>query len=235
MLNIKENIYNIKENIKEVCYKINRNPEDIKIIAVTKTVDVDRIKFAIDCGVSSIGENKVQEILEKYDKIDKSIEWHMIGHLQTNKVKYIIDKVDMIHSLDSIKLAKEIEKRAAKISREIDVLIQINVANEESKFGIHPDDVYEFIDEMVRFKYIKVKGLMTIAPYAENPEEVRKYFKEMKSIFEQVNMKYCENYENIEMKYLSMGMTNDYLVAIEEGANIVRIGTGIFGKRNYNK
>lgn len=232
MLYIQKNILNIKENVKNTCAKIGRDPNEIKIIAVTKTVDVDKIKLAIKYGMNCIGENKVQEILEKYDKIDESIEWHMIGHLQTNKVKYIIDKVHLIHSLDSIKLASEIEKRAERINKTINTLIQINVADEDSKFGIHPSEIDSFINKLLKFKYLKIKGLMTIAPYVENPEDVRNYFKQMKSIFDNLKEKYEEN---IEMKYLSMGMTNDYLVAIEEGANIIRIGTGIFGERNYNK
>jgi hypothetical protein len=229
---IQENINEVRDNIYNICKKMNRNPEDIKIIAVTKTVDIDRISTAIDFGIDAIGENRVQEIRKKYNKIDKKVEWHMIGHLQTNKVKYIIDKVSLIHSLDSLRLAKEIDKRAKNIDKTMNVLVQINIGNEDSKYGIDLDDVHNFIEKLESFKNLKVQGLMAIAPYVKNPEAIRPHFKKMKKIFDDLKGK---DIENLEMKYLSMGMTNDYLVAIEEGANIVRIGTGIFGKRNYNK
>lgn len=231
MVEISENIYNIRKHIEDACANINRRSEDIKLIAVTKTISEDNINTAIQCGIDCIGENKVQEIRSKYDKIKSDVEVHMIGHLQTNKVKYIIDKVSLIHSLDSIRLAKEINKRAKKSNKVMNVLVQVNVAEDDNKFGIHVKDLHNFLINLSELENIKVKGLMTIVPHVNNTEEVRPYFREMKNIFDDIADK---KIYNIDMKYLSMGMTNDYLVAIEEGANMVRIGTGIFGKRNYN-
>lgn len=204
--------------------------DDIIMVAVTKTVDVDRINEAIELGVTDIGENKVQEIQDKYQKINSNVKWHMIGHLQSNKVKYIIDKVCMIHSLDRMSLAEEIQKRAEEHNISVDVLIQVNIAEEDSKFGLKKEEVIPFIESIRDFSRIRVKGLMTIAPYVENPEEVRFVFRDLKNLFEKIKEL---NIPNIDMKYLSMGMTNDYEIALEEGANIVRIGTGIFGKRLY--
>lgn len=229
---IENNISNVLSSIKEACKKSNRNPNDVKLIAVTKTIDVERINAVLKTGIGDIGENKVQEIMEKYDKIEYNPKWHLIGHLQTNKVKYIIDKVDLIHSLDSLRLAEEINKRAKKINRIMDVLIQINIADDDAKFGIEYNDINEFIKEIASFDNIRVQGLMSIVPYASNPEEVRPYFRKMKEIFDGLK---DSNYENVDMNYLSMGMTNDYVVAIEEGSNMVRVGTGIFGARDYSK
>jgi len=229
---IENNINFIKNNIKRACEKTNRNPEEIKLIAVTKTIDAERINIALKTDIESIGENKVQEILEKYDKIEYDCEWHLIGHLQTNKVKYIIDKVDLIHSLDSLRLAKEINKRAKRINRNMDVLVQLNIAEEDTKFGLAHNELDDFIKEVAKLENIKVQGLMTIVPYVLDPEEVRPYFRQMKEIFDSLKN---SPFENIKMNYLSMGMTNDYMVAIEEGSNMVRIGTGIFGDRDYSK
>ena len=167
-------------------------------------------------------------MLEKYDNIDSRCRWHLIGHLQTNKVKYIIDKVSLIHSLDSLELAKEIQKRAEKADRVMDVLVQVNVAGEESKFGISPSEVRDFLLSVRKYKNLKVRGLMTIAPYAENPEDIRWVFRDLNKIF--IDIK-SENIDNIYMDYLSMGMSNDFEIAVEEGSNMVRIGTSIFGKR----
>ncbi|QXM05843.1 YggS family pyridoxal phosphate-dependent enzyme [Crassaminicella indica] len=228
---IEKNIKDLREEINETCRKIGRNPEEIQLIAVTKTVDPERINEAIHAGVEHIGENKVQEIMEKYDVVS-NVHWHMIGHLQTNKVKYIIDKVKLIHSLDRISLAEEINKRAKKHNKIMDVLVQVNVANEETKFGLASNEVLEFFEKIQIFEHIRVRGLMTIAPYEENPENVRKYFKKLKEIFETIKIK---GFPRVDMKYLSMGMTNDFKVAIEEGSNMIRVGTGIFGRRNYNK
>lgn len=227
------NLQNIKRNIVDACEKVDRNPNEIKIVAVSKTVDIEKIKEVINYDIDTFGENKVQELTRKYDEINStnnSIKWHMIGHLQTNKVKYIIDKVELIHSLDRIKLAEEINKRALKVNRVIDVLVQVNIGQENSKYGLHPNDVDDFINKIENYKNIRVKGLMAMAPYSSDPEEVRPFFSKMKNIFDKTKEK---NIFNVEMKYLSMGMTNDYKIAIEEGANIVRIGTGIFGSRNY--
>lgn len=226
---ISENIKLIKERVKTAAQKSGRNAEDITIIAVSKTVELERIKTALKEGLVNLGENRVQELLEKYDALENQCQWHLIGHLQTNKVKYIIDKVRMIHSVDSIELAEEIQKRAQKANRTIDLLVQINVSGEETKFGISPADAKEFIRKLSTFDHINVKGLMTIAPYTENPEDTREVFRELRKIFIDIN---AENIDNINMEFLSMGMSNDFEVAIEEGANMVRIGTSIFGKRH---
>ncbi len=169
-------------------------------------------------------------MVEKYDKIGDRANFHMIGHLQSNKVKYIIDKVSLIHSLDRLSLAKELQKRARKLGITVNALIQVNVAEEESKFGLKVDEVIPFIKEIKAFENIKIKGLMTIAPYVEDPEEVRWVFRDLRKLSQDIAKM---NFENVEMNILSMGMTNDYKVAIEEGANMIRIGTGLFGKRNY--
>lgn len=230
MLYIKENLDDIQGKILSACEKSGRNPEDIKLIAVTKTVDTEIINESIIKGVSAIGENKVQEITKKFDYIDTSVEWHLIGHLQSNKVKYIIDKVDLIHSVDSVKLATEINKRAKSIDKKMEILVQVNVAKEDSKFGIELKDVKEFVESLSNLENVEVKGLMTIAPFDIEPENVRMYFRELKSLFDKLSK---ESIPNVDMKYLSMGMTNDFEIAIEEGANILRIGTGIYGKRDY--
>ncbi len=231
MIEIKNNLEIIQSKIVKACERSGRNPAELEIIAVTKTIDIESIDYALDCGINSIGENKVQEIMDKYPKIQKPVKWHLIGHLQTNKVKYIIDKVDLIHSLDSISLAEEINKRAAKLSLIKDVLIQVNVAEEESKFGIGYDEVDSFIEQLQGFDNIRVRGFMTIAPYFEDPEQVRPYFRRLKQKFDEYQKK---ELKGNDIEFLSMGMTNDYEVAAEEGANLLRIGTGIFGARNYN-
>ncbi|AOT68437.1 YggS family pyridoxal phosphate-dependent enzyme [Geosporobacter ferrireducens] len=231
MSQITDNITDIRQEIADTCKKLGKKPEEVQLIAVTKTIEPERINEAIANGITDIGENKVQEIMDKYTLVSP-INWHMIGHLQTNKVKYIIDKVKLIHSLDRISLAEEIQKRAERINRAVDVLVQVNIGQEETKSGIEPDEVYDFVAALRPFSYIQVKGLMTVAPYKEDPEEVRPYFNTMKEVFERIRAK---NLPGIEMKYLSMGMTNDYKVAIEEGANIIRVGTAIFGSRIYRK
>ncbi len=231
-LTIKENLDDILSRIKVAAEKSDRKAEDIKLIAVTKTVGLERIQNVYDYGILDMGENRVQELLDKYDKLDSSCRWHLIGHLQTNKVKYIIDKVEMIHSVDSIDLAKEINTRAAKIGKKMNILVQVNVSGEESKFGISPQEVDEFVEEASKYGNISVKGMMTIAPYAENPEAVRDVFRKLYSIYIDIKKK---KLDNVSMEYLSMGMSNDFEVAIEEGANIVRVGTGVFGKRDYTK
>lgn len=229
---IKANIENLYSRIKVAAEKSGRKAEDIKLITVTKTVDVDRIKQVCDLGILDLGENKVQELLTKYDQLDSSCRWHLIGHLQTNKVKYIIDKVSLIHSVDSIPLIEEINSRAAKLGKKMDILLQVNVAGEETKFGIEPTEVDKYIGIISQMNHVNLKGLMTIAPLAENPEEIRPVFKKLYQIYIDINNK---RLDNVTMDYLSMGMSNDFEVAIEEGANIVRIGTGIFGKRDYSQ
>ena len=185
----------------------------------------------MDYGVNDFGENKVQELIDKYENIKAPVDWHLIGHLQTNKVKYIVDKVTLIHSVDSIHLAKEIEKEAAKKGVVVNVLIQVNIAHEDTKFGIDENQIYDILNEIKSFPHLKVKGLMTIAPFVEDAEENRPHFRNLYQLSLDIKSK---NIDNIDVSILSMGMTNDYMVAIEEGATMVRVGTGIFGARNYN-
>ncbi len=230
-ISIRDNLKVIEENINEALIKSGREGDTVEIIAVTKTVDVDRIKEAIDLGLNNIGENRVQELIKKYDILGKGPDYHMIGHLQSNKVKYIIDKVKLIHSLDRISLAKELNKRAKSLNIHANALIQVNVAEEETKFGLKIEEVIPFIENIVaKFENIRIKGLMTIAPFAENPEDVRWVFRSLRQLRDKIAN---EKYPNVDMDILSMGMTNDYKIAIEEGANMIRIGTGLFGKRNY--
>lgn len=225
---IGDNIEVIRKRVAAAAVRSGRKPEDITIIAVTKTVDTDRITKAIDCGLTELGENRVQELCDKYNIIDKKCSWHLIGHLQTNKVKYIMDKVSLIHSLDRLELAREIQNRAQKLERIAEVLVQVNIAEEESKFGMCKEQVMEFIKTVSIFPNIRIKGLMTIAPLAENPEDIRWVFREAKKLL--IDIK-AENIDNISMDYLSMGMSGDFETAIEEGSNVVRVGTAIFGKR----
>lgn len=217
----------IKSNLEKVRGNLT---DDVLLVAVTKTHSVSEINEAIDNGVTDIGENKVQEILDKYDSV-KPVRWHMIGHLQTNKVKYIIDKVDLIHSVDSLKLAKEISKRATEHGKTMDILLQINIAGEESKFGVSPDESKDLLLSILNdCPALKIKGLMTVAPFAENPESVRSVFARVKKMYEEFAL---INHARLDFEYLSMGMTHDYTVAIEEGSNLVRVGTAIFGSRVY--
>ena len=228
---IKENIEVIKKEIETIYLERNREPKDVTLIAVTKTVDIERIKEAIDAGITNIGENRVQEIMDKYEDLKNYANFHLIGHLQSNKVKYIIDKVKLIHSVDSMKLIDEIKKRAEKSNTIVNMLIQVNVAREDTKFGIDINEVDDYIEYASKFDNIKVQGLMTIAPYFEDAEKTRPIFRTLKEKFDELSN---NKYNNVEMKYLSMGMTNDYKIAIEEGSNMVRIGTKIIGKRVYN-
>ena len=230
MIYIKDNLSFIKEDIKNILIKQGRDIDSVKIIAVTKTIDVQRIEESIDYGVKDIGENRVQELEKKIEFFKDDINYHMIGHLQTNKVKYIIDRVKLIHSLDRISLAKEINKQAKKYGIIVDTLIQVNVSEEESKFGLKVDELIPFIEKISNFSNIMVKGLMTIAPFTDDEILLRNVFRKMNDLKEDISKK---NYENVFLEYMSMGMTNDYKIAIEEGSNMVRIGTGIFGKRNY--
>ncbi len=229
-ITVKDNLLIIEQNIHKALQKSGRTNDNVDIIAVTKTVGIEQINEAIDAGLNKIGENRVQELVKKYDIIGEKVEYHMIGHLQTNKVKYIIDKVSLIHSLDRLSLAKELNKRAKKSGLTVDVLIQVNVAEEKSKYGLKVNQVIPFIEDISKYENIKIKGLMTIAPFVENPEEVRWVFRDLRRLSDIIKDK---NYNNVEMEILSMGMTNDYEIAIEEGSNMIRIGTGLFGKRNY--
>ena len=227
---VAENLAQVQKNIKESCRKINRDPGEVMLIAVSKTKPVEMLKEAYDAGARVFGENKVQEIVDKYDQMPSDVKWHMIGHLQRNKVKYIVDKVAMIHSVDSFRLAETIEKEAAKKDVIVPILIEVNVAQEESKFGLKPEEVLPFIEEIAGFSHIQINGLMTIAPYVENAEENRRIFRELKKLSVDIAAK---NINNVIMSVLSMGMTGDYMVAVQEGATMVRVGPGIFGARNY--
>lgn len=227
---VAENLAQVQKNINESCSKINRDPNEVTLIAVSKTKPVEMLKEAYDAGARVFGENKVQEIVDKYDQMPSDVKWHMIGHLQRNKVKYIVDKVAMIHSVDSLRLAETIEKEAAKKVVIVPILIEVNVAQEESKFGLKPEEVLPLIEQIADFSHIRIKGLMTIAPYVDNAEENREIFRELKKLSVDIAAK---NINNVTMSVLSMGMTGDYMVAVQEGATMVRVGTGIFGARNY--
>lgn len=227
---VAENLAQVQKNIEESCGNVNRDPGEVTLIAVSKTKPVEMLREAYDAGARVFGENKVQEIVDKYDHMPSDVKWHMIGHLQRNKVKYIVDKVAMIHSVDSFRLAETIEKEAAKKNVTVPILIEVNVAQEESKYGLKPEEVLPFIEEIADFSHIQIKGLMTIAPYVENAEENREIFRELKKLSVDIAAK---NINNVTMSVLSMGMTGDYMVAVQEGSTMVRVGTGIFGARNY--
>lgn len=228
---LKENLISVKKRIEVACDKAGRNIDEITLIAVSKTKPLSDIEELISYGTIEFGENKVQELVDKYENVSKPVNWHLIGHLQTNKVKYIVDKACLIHSVDSLKLAKEIEKEAIKKNVTANILVQVNVANEDTKFGLDTSEVFDLVEQISKLSNIKIKGLMTIAPYVENPEDNRGYFSQLKQLSLDIKSK---NIDNVDMSILSMGMTNDYEVAIEEGATMVRVGTGIFGERNYN-
>ena len=230
MSQLKQNLDAVIKKINNAAIKSQRTPEDITLIAVTKTYPVEVINEAIDLGVTDIGENKVQEIIEKY-QYTKPVRWHLIGHLQTNKVKYIIDKVYMIHSVDSIKLMDEIDKQAKKHNLIMNILIQVNISGEETKFGISPAELDAMLEHAEGLSNVKVCGLMTIMPKVDNPISNRLHFVNIKQIYIDISRK---KYNNICMRHLSMGMSGDYEAAIEEGSNMVRIGSAIFGERKYN-
>lgn len=227
---ITENLEQVRKNIDEACRMAGRDPKEVTLIAVSKTKPVSMLKEAYDAGARCFGENKVQEIMDKHPQLPEDIQWHMIGHLQRNKVKYIVDKVSMIHSVDSLRLAQTIEQEAAKHNVCVPVLLEVNVAQEESKFGLKMDEVLPLIETIADFPHIKVQGLMTIAPYVENAEDNRDFFRQLKKLSVDIEAK---NINNVSMSVLSMGMTGDYQVAVQEGATMVRVGTGIFGERNY--
>ena len=225
MGNIAANIKGIIHKIKLAAERVGRKEESVKLVAVTKTVDVSKIKEAIRAGIKIIGENRVQEAREKFKDIGKEVEWHLIGHLQTNKVKYIFDIFSLIHSVDSLLLSEEIQRRAENKGLETDILIEVNLSGEKTKFGILPEKAINFVKDISRFKNINIMGLMTIPPFSESPEDSRKYFKMLRMLRDDIQK------EGIEMKELSMGMSNDFEAAVEEGATMVRIGTAIFGER----
>ena len=227
---LQDNLIQVEQNIEEACRRAGRDRSEVTLIAVSKTKPVETLQEAYDLGVRVFGENKVHEMADKYEVLPKDIRWHLIGHLQRNKVKYIIDKAVLIHSVDSLRLAQTIEKEAKKHNLTAHILIEVNVAREESKFGIFPEDLEALVDEIAKLPHIQVDGLMTIAPFVPDPEENRPVFRELRKLSVDISAK---KVDNVNMSVLSMGMTNDYQVAIEEGATMVRVGTGIFGARNY--
>lgn len=227
---LKENLLQVEQNIKEACKRANRKRSEVTLISVSKTKPIETLKEAYDLGVRVFGENKVQELEQKIPAFGSDVSWHMIGHLQRNKVKYIVGKVDLIHSVDSLRLAEEIQKESEKKNVVSNILIEVNVAEEESKFGITCEEVLDLVKTISEFPNIHIRGLMTIAPYVVDSEENRPYFRKMKALSVDITN---ENIDNVCMDILSMGMTGDFEVAIEEGATMVRVGTGIFGERNY--
>ncbi|MEE1315527.1 MAG: YggS family pyridoxal phosphate-dependent enzyme [Faecalimonas sp.] len=227
---IKENLADVEARIQAACLRAGRSREEVTLIAVSKTKPISMLMEAYEQNIRNFGENKVQELIDKYEQLPKDMEWHMIGHLQRNKVKYIVDKVSLIHSVDSIRLAETIEQEAAKKNVLANVLIEVNVAEEESKFGLKTGEVIAMVEKIAKFPHIRIKGLMTIAPYVEDSEKNRDVFRSLYQLSVDIKQK---NIDNVSVEILSMGMTNDYEVAIEEGATIVRVGTGIFGERNY--
>ena len=226
-----KNLQEVEHNIQEACKKTNRSRDEVTLIAVSKTKPVSMLKEVYDLGVRNFGENKVQELSEKYPQMPNDMKWHLIGHLQTNKVRQVIDKACLIHSVDSVRLAETIEKEAAKKDIIIDVLLEVNVAEEESKFGFKVNEVLSAIETIATFPHVRIQGLMTIAPFVENPEENRSIFASLQKLSVDISNK---NIDNVNVDILSMGMTNDYQVAIEEGATMIRVGTGIFGEREYH-
>ena len=227
---LKDQLQEVEKRIQAACDRAGRKREEVTLIAVSKTKPVETLQEAYDLGVRIFGENKVQELTAKYEALPKDMHWHMSGHQQTNKVKYNIDKAELIHSVDSLKLAETIEKEAAKHDLIADILVEVNVAEEESKFGMKMEEVIPFVEKVSAFPHVRVRGLMTIAPFVEDPEENRSIFADLHKLYIDIKKK---NHDNDTVSVLSMGMTNDYEVAIEEGATMVRVGTGIFGARNY--
>ena len=226
-----DNYRQVLNNIQDACQAVGRDPKEVTLVAVSKTKPVEMLQQVYDAGARVFGENKVQEIMDKYDHLPGDIRWQMIGHLQRNKVKYIVDKVDMIHSVDSYRLAQTIETEAVKKNVTVSVLLEVNVAEEESKFGLKMDEVLPLVQQISELPHVQVKGLMTIAPFVSNPEDNREIFRKLKKLSVDIEAK---NINNTTMSVLSMGMTGDYMVAVQEGATMVRVGTGIFGERDYS-
>ncbi len=227
---IKENLNAVEQAVAAACRRAGRKREEVTLIAVSKTKPLPDLKEAYEAGARDFGENKVQEIMDKYPQLPSDIRWHMIGHLQRNKVKYIIEHAALIHSVDSLRLAEEISRQAEKKQIHANILVEVNIAQEESKFGIFREEAIQLVENISKLPWISVKGLMTIAPFVTNPEDNRKYFRGIRELSVDIMHK---NIDNVTMSTLSMGMTGDYMVAVEEGATIVRVGTGIFGERNY--
>lgn len=229
---IKENVADVEAKIQAACERAGRKREEVTLIAVSKTKPVSDIREVMETGIIDYGENKVQELCDKTETIKEPLNWHMIGHLQRNKVKYIVDKVKLIHSVDSLRLAEQISQEAIKKNVDVDILVEVNVAEETSKFGMSTEEVTQMVESIARLDRVHIKGLMTVAPFTDNPEDNRLYFRNLKQLAVDIAQK---NIDNVIMSELSMGMTGDYEVAIEEGATMVRVGTGIFGERIYTK
>ena len=231
-MSVYENYLEVEKKVQEACKRAGRNREEVTLIAVSKTKPVSMIEELLPHGVVDFGENKVQELTAKYEVLPKDLNWHLIGHLQRNKVKYIIDKACLIHSVDSIRLAETISQEAVKKNVTASILVEVNVAEEESKFGVTSEETEKLVEEISKLPNIEVKGLMTIAPFVENSEENRLVFRNLRNLSVDIAAK---KFNNVTMNVLSMGMTGDYEVAIEEGATMVRVGSGIFGERDYSK
>lgn len=227
-----ENLQRVEQKIRAACVRTGRSQEEVTLIAVSKTKPVEMLQEVYDAGAREFGENKPQELKEKYSQLPSDIKWHMIGHLQTNKIKYIIERACMIHSIDSFHLAEAVSKEAIKRNLVMPVLIEVNIAKEDTKFGIIPEEAEKLIQQISKLPGIQVRGLMTVAPYTDCPEENRHYFADLRKLFVDIKAK---NIDNVDMRDLSMGMTGDYEIAIEEGATMVRVGTGIFGTRIYGE
>lgn len=242
---MKDNIIEVEHRIQSACDRVGRNRSEVTLIAVSKTKPNEMLEESYSLGMRHFGENKVQELAGKYedlnDKFGEKVNWHLIGHLQRNKVKYIVDKTVLIHSVDSLRLAEQIEEEAGKKNLVSDILIEVNIAGEDTKFGVKSEEVFALLSEIIKLPHVRVRGLMTIAPYVENPEKNREYFKKLRELYVDIKTKNVDNNGNGNIlnterfDILSMGMTGDYEVAIEEGATMVRIGTGIFGERDYSK
>ncbi len=228
---VRENLEVVEKNIRKACQRAGRSESDVTLICVSKTKPVEMIREAYEAGKREFGENKAQELKEKFEQLPQDIKWHFIGHLQTNKIKYIIGKACLIHSVDSYHLAEAIEKECIKKNAEADILVEVNVAQEASKFGLKLEDTMSLVEQISRLPHLHIRGLMTIAPYVQDPEENRGIFRQLKKLSVDIRAK---NIDNVDMSVLSMGMTGDYQVAVEEGATHVRVGTGIFGERNYH-
>lgn len=226
-----ENLKEVEAKIEAACKRAGRDRSEVTLIAVSKTKPVEMLEEAYGTGIREFGENKVQEMMDKYEVMPKDIHWHMIGHLQRNKVKYLVGKAALIHSVDSLRLAEEISAQSVKHEVTTDILIEVNIAGEETKFGTDREEAIALVEAAAKLPNIHICGLMTIAPFVENSEDNRKYFQQIRQLSVDIKEK---NIDNVDMRILSMGMTGDYEVAIEEGATMVRVGTGIFGARNYN-
>jgi pyridoxal phosphate enzyme (YggS family) len=228
---ISENVNHIRERIAAACQQVKRLPGSVKIVAVTKYVDATRISAALDAGIEIIGENRVQEAWQKYQSIDRPCQWHMVGHLQRNKVKRALQFATLIQSVDSLHLAEEINRQADKLGRQVDVLIQVNTSGEESKFGLNPEETVEVIRRVAELRHVRITGLMTIGAFLPDPEDVRPCFARLRQLRSDIAR---ENITNVDLAELSMGMSNDFEVAIEEGATMVRLGRLLFGERTLH-